>query len=65
MQRSGQVPVAIRQAFDVVKEATGVDMAEIMKAGTFDAKTTRNINLGGPVGSRAGDVVDSIVDKTE
>lgn len=62
---SGQVPVAIRQAFDVVKEATGVDMAEIMKAGTFDAKTTRNINLGGPVGSRAGDVIDSIVDKTE
>ena len=62
---SGQVPVAIRQALDVVKEATGVDMAEIMKAGTFDAKTTRNINLGGPVGSRAGDVVDSIVDKTE
>jgi len=62
---SGQVPVAIRQAFDVVKEATGVDMAEIMKAGTFDAKTTRNINLGGPVGSRAGDAIDSIVDKTE
>lgn len=62
---SGQVPVAIRQAFDVVKEATGVDMAEIMKAGTFDAKTTRNINLGGSVGSRAGDAIDSIVDKTE
>ena len=40
-------------------------MAEIMKAGTFDAKTTRNINLGGPVGSRAGDAIDSIVDKTE
>lgn len=62
---SGQVPVAIRQAFDVVKEATGVDMAEIMKAGTFDAKTTRNINLGGPVGSRAGDVIDSVINKTE
>ena len=62
---SGQVPVAIRQAFDVVKEATGVDMAEIMKAGTFDAKTTRNINLGGPVGGRAGDVVDAIVDNPE
>ena len=62
---SGQVPVAIRQAFDVVKEATGVDMAEIMKAGTFDAKTTRNINLGGPVGGRAADVVDAIAENPE
>ena len=62
---SGQVPVAIRQAFDVVKEATGVDMAEIMKAGTFDAKTTRNINLGGPVGGRVGDVVDAIAENPE
>ena len=62
---SGQVPVAIRQAFDVVKETTGVDMAEIMKAGTFDAKTTRNINLGGRVGSRAEEVVDAIVDSPE
>ncbi len=62
---SGNVPVAIKQAFDVIQSATGVDMAEIMKAGTFDAKTTRNINLGGPVGSRAGDVVDSIVEHTD
>ena len=62
---SGQVPVAIRQAFDVVKEATGVDMAEIMKAGTFDAKTTRNINLGGPVGGRLGDVVDAVAENPE
>ena len=62
---SGQVPVAIRQAFDVVKEATGVDLGEIMKAGTFDAKTTRNINLGGPVGGRAGKVVDAIVENPE
>ena len=62
---SGNVPVAIKQAFDVISEATGVDMAEIMKAGTFDAKTTRNINLGGPVGSRAEEVVDAIVDETD
>ena len=42
---SGNVPVAIRQAFDVLKSATGVDMADIMRAGTIEAKTTRNINL--------------------
>ena len=42
---SGNVPVAIKQAFDVLKSATGVDMAEIMKAGSLEAMTTRNINL--------------------
>ena len=30
-----------------MKEATGVDLAEIMKADTYDAKVTRNINLNG------------------
>lgn len=42
---SGGVPVAIKQAFDVLKSATGVDMADIMRAGTIDAKVNRNINL--------------------
>ncbi len=56
---SGQVPVAIRQAFDVVKEATGVDMADIVKAGTIQAKTTRNINLD----DQARQAVDGIIDK--
>lgn len=42
---SGGVPVAIRQAFDVLKSATGVDMADIMRAGTIDAKVNRNISL--------------------
>ena len=42
---SGGVPIAIKQAFDVLKSATGVDMADIMRAGTIDAKVNRNINL--------------------
>jgi flotillin len=53
---SGNVPVAIKQAFDVLKSATGVDMADIMRAGTIEAKTTRNINLNG----EAQEVVDGI-----
>ncbi len=44
---SGNVPVAIKQAFDVLQSATGVDMADIMRAGTIEAKTTRNINVDG------------------
>ena len=53
---SGNVPIAIKQAFDVLKSATGVDMADIMKAGSIQAKTTRNINLNG----EAQEVVDGI-----
>ena len=41
------MPVAIKQAFDVLQSATGVDMADIMRAGTIEAKTTRNINVDG------------------
>jgi len=55
---SGNVPVAIKQAFDVLKSATGVDMADIMKAGSIQAKTTRNINLNG----EAQEVVDGLKD---
>ena len=53
---SGNVPIAIKQAFDVLKSATGVDMADIMKAGSIQAKTTRNINLNG----EAQEVINSI-----
>jgi flotillin len=56
---SGNVPIAIKQAFDVLKSATGVDMAEIMKAGSLEAMTTRNINLN----DEAQDVVDGLAGK--
>ncbi|MBO7591275.1 MAG: flotillin family protein [Prevotella sp.] len=54
---SGGVPVAIKQAFDVLKSATGVDMADIMRAGTIDAKVNRNINLN----DEARGVVDNVI----
>lgn len=53
---SGNVPVAIRQAFDVLKSATGVDMADIMRAGTIEAATTRNINLN----EEAADIAEGL-----
>ena len=53
---SGNVPVAIKQAFDVVRSATGVDLSDIMRAGSIEARTTRNINLN----EAAQDVVDGI-----
>ncbi len=46
-QISGNMPVVMKQVFDTMTEATGVDFTEIMKASTYDAKVTRNINVSG------------------
>lgn len=44
---AGNVPVVMAKLFESMKETTGVDLAEIMKADTFDAQVTKNINLSG------------------
>lgn len=54
---SGNIPVMMKQLFDTMTEATGVDMREIMKVNTIEAKTTRNINLTGE-----GDIIDKVAD---
>ncbi len=46
-QISSSMPVIMKQVFDTMSEATGVDFSEIMKANTYDAKVTKNINLTG------------------
>ena len=46
-QVSGNMPVIMKQVFDTMSEATGVDLREIMKANTYDAKVTKNINVTG------------------
>ncbi len=40
-------PVVMKQIFDTMSEATGVDLREILKAGTYDAKVNKNINVTG------------------
>jgi len=42
----GNVPVVMAQAFRAVKEATGVDLSEIMK-GQAGTETTQNVNVSG------------------
>ena len=37
----------MKQVFDTMSEATGVDFTEIMRAGTYDARVNRNVNLPG------------------
>ena len=41
------VPTVMAKMFATMKEATGVDLAEIMRADTYDAKVNRNINIQG------------------
>ena len=44
------VPKVMAKMFETMKEATGVDLSEIMKADTYDAKVNRNISIqGAPV----------------
>ena len=46
-QVSGNMPIIMKQVFDTMSEATGVDFREIMKASTYDAKVNKNINVTG------------------
>lgn len=39
------VPAVMAKLFETMKDTVGIDMAEIVKAGTYDAKVNRNINI--------------------
>lgn len=41
------VPAVMAKLFETMKETVGIDLAEIVKAGTYDAKVNRNINITG------------------
>lgn len=42
------VPVGLAKTMETVKETTGLDILEVMKADTYDAKVNRHIELSGP-----------------
>jgi flotillin len=42
---NAMAPQSIKAAFDMVKSVTGVDLADVMKADTYDAKVNRNISV--------------------
>lgn len=44
---SGNVPVLMAQTLETMKEATGIDMKEIVRANSIQAKTDRNITVKG------------------
>ena len=46
---AGNVPVLLSKVMESVKETTGIDMKEIVKADTYDAKVNRNVTIQGAV----------------
>lgn len=44
---AGNVPAVMAKLFESMKETVGIDLAEIVKAGTYDAKVNRNIHITG------------------
>lgn len=41
------VPIVMARTFQTIKEATGIDLTEIAKSDTYDAKVNRNVNVTG------------------
>lgn len=46
-QVAGNVPIVLAKTIESVKETTGIDIREIMKADTYDAKVNKNITVSG------------------
>jgi len=52
------VPAVMAKLFETMKETVGIDLSDIVKAGTYDAKVNRNINITTD-GSEEGEVIKS------
>ena len=64
------VPAVMAKLIESMKETTGVDLADILKAESYDAKVTKNVNFTGiPEGNAdvtpvvAGAIADAVADK--
>lgn len=44
---AGNVPAVMAKLFESMKETVGIDLNEVMKANTYDAKVNRNITVNG------------------
>lgn len=57
----GYVPSVLAKTIESVKEATGLDLTEVMRANTYDAKVTKNVTVAGiPEGSDHADTAVSV-----
>ena len=59
---AGNVTGVMTQVFESMKEVTGIDLSDIVKAKGYDAQVTRNINVStGGNKNLDGETVDTIV----
>lgn len=66
-QIAGNVPVVMAKVFESMKQATGIDLANIINADSYDAKVNRNINVTGLEGATIvadKDAVKEVVETT-
>lgn len=57
---SSNVPAVMSKLFESMKETVGIDLTEVIKAETYDAKVNRNISINGAAdGSTATDIAIS------
>lgn len=58
---SGNVPIILAQVMESIKESTGVDMKEIIRANSYDAKVNRKIEINGsvPVSEKSNATIDN------
>ncbi|WP_327196119.1 flotillin domain-containing protein, partial [Olsenella phocaeensis] len=61
---TSMAPQSIKAAFDMVKSVTGVDLADVMRADTYDAKVNRKVSIDagglGEVADAARKVADAV-----
>lgn len=51
---ASNVPLVLAKTLQTVKEATGIDLNEIIRAETYEAKTTKNLNINGDAAVQIG-----------
>ncbi len=63
-QVAGNVPVVMAKVFESMKQATGIDLASIINAESYEAKVNKNINVSGIDGVNVS-IREGADDKTE
>ncbi len=56
---AGNVPAVMAKLFESMKETVGIDLAEVVKAGTYDAKVNRNITINKDAADNIADIVEA------
>ena len=56
-QVAGNVPAVMTKLFETMKETVGIDLAEVVKAGTYDAKVNRNITINADGAKQAAEML--------